>query len=212
MPHIKVCSREFKMTRRFKSFKMGVKRRRYVLQFELFEPRCVLAAPTIALLPAEDIGLRSATIGVELIDTGGTDPNLTLYWGDEDGGMDGRAWDNSAGFGQVVAGRYTKVLDNLGVNVPYYYRAFALSFSGGFTWSDVGSFRTLPPGLASIEVDPIKLVSGTTADVSGRVTDTGGDIPVVTVYLGDRMGGAMIRHHGKRAGKSVRWKERSPAA
>jgi hypothetical protein len=189
MPHIKVCSREFKMTRRFKSFKMGVKRRRYVLQFELFEPRCVLAAPTIALLPAEDIGLRSATIGVELIDTGGTDPNLTLYWGDEDGGMDGRAWDNSAGFGQVVAGRYTKVLDNLGVNVPYYYRAFALSFSGGFTWSDVGSFRTLPPGLASIEVDPIKLVSGTTADVSGRVTDTGGDIPVVTVYLGDRMGG-----------------------
>ncbi len=42
--------------------------------------------PTVINSGAADIAPNSATLGGEVTDTGGADPSVTLYWGDNDGG------------------------------------------------------------------------------------------------------------------------------
>ena len=155
---------------------------------EKLEIRCLLAAPSIVTLPADNIELRAATIGAELLETGGPNPNVSLYWGTSDGGEDTRSWENSRSLGSVDVGIHTTRVENLSVNTPYFYRAFAFNFAGGTAWTDVATFSTLPPEPATLESDPIAFVSGTTADLSGRVTETGGDIPDVVVFYGTENG------------------------
>ena len=77
----------FAQTNRIRSFfrsasRKGKKRGR---SFENLESRQLLAL-TIANLPAEDVSTSSATIGVDIIETGNSDPTITIFWGDEDGG------------------------------------------------------------------------------------------------------------------------------
>ncbi len=156
---------------------------------ERLETRCLLTS--VVTLPAENVTLRSATIGAEIAEAD-ENPNLSVYWGDEDGGTNPRDWDAVQSFGMVPDGTYTLDLQNLEVNHSYFYRALAFTFSGGADWTDAATFNTLPPQLANLESDPIGFVSGTTAEVSGRVTETGGDTPVVTIYYGNVDGGSEI--------------------
>lgn len=155
---------------------------------EKLETRCLLANPSIATIPAEEVGLRTATIGAELLDAGGPNPSVSIYWGTTDGGENARAWQHSQLLGSVDVGRYSVVLEDLAVNTPYFYRAFAFNFAGGTAWTDAASFSTLPPEAATLESNPISIVSGTAADLSGRVTETGGDIPDVIVFYGTENG------------------------
>ena len=155
---------------------------------ERLEDRRLLAVTAVAL-PAEDIGLRSATIGFELTEIGGSEPNVSLYFGDEDAGTNANAWDDVVSFGPLGLGKYSETLADLMPNHQYFYRAFALSFTDGPAWSDAASFNTLPPQHATIEVEPLRNVSGTSFDIAGEVTDDGGDFPQVIVYFGTEDGG-----------------------
>ncbi len=159
-------------------------------RLELLEARQLLAL-TVATLPATEITLRSARIGAEITDIGGTaDPDLTIYWGDEDGGPNARGWDNVVNLRTSPVGQYTTDLTELEVNTTYYYRAFALSFSGGgAVWTDVASFATLPPIAAQLTANPPALVSESTVNVSGTVLDDGGQTPHVRVFYGTSDGG-----------------------
>ncbi|MCA9214904.1 MAG: CotH kinase family protein, partial [Planctomycetales bacterium] len=149
---------------------------------ERLEDRRLLAV-TIAPTEATEIELREATIGFELTEIGSSQPNVTLYYGDEDGGTSANAWDNVIAFGTLDVGAYSRPIAGLAPNTQHFVRAFALSFTDGPTWSDVGTFSTLPPQPAVIEVDALRNVSGNSVDISGRLVDDGGDSPVVRVYF-----------------------------
>ena len=119
-----------------------------------------------------------------------SDPELALYWGDEDGGNFANDWDHAVHFRTSPVGQYTTDLQDLAVNTTYYYRAFALSiFGGGLVWTEPASFSTLPPAAPEVASDPVRFVSGTSADVSGTVLSDGGEAPNVSVYFGPRDGG-----------------------
>ena len=45
--------------------------------------------------PVTDITSSGAKLNVNLQSTGGADSNVTLYWGDNDGGTNAANWDNS---------------------------------------------------------------------------------------------------------------------
>ena len=63
------------------------------LHIERLENRNLLAA-VIANVPATDIGPKTATIGVEVVETGGSTPNVSIYWGATDGGTVTDNWEN----------------------------------------------------------------------------------------------------------------------
>ena len=73
--------------------------------FECLESRQLLAL-TVTTLPATDITLNSARIGAEIVDNGGFNPELAIYWGDEDGGTESRNWDHSVNLKTSPVGQY----------------------------------------------------------------------------------------------------------
>ncbi len=156
---------------------------------ELLEPRQLLAL-SIHTLPAEQITLRSAVIGVEVAEIGAVRPEVILYWGDDDAGNEHTKWDHRANFKSAEVGKYSVTLEELAVDSPYYYRGFALSVGEGqVIWTDVVTFRTLPPSRPVLQADAVEIVGGTSAEMSGRITDSGGDEPRVTVFFGATDGG-----------------------
>ncbi len=48
---------------------------------------------TIINTPAEDVTALVATIGASVLATGGDEPEVTLYWGDNDGGTNVANWE-----------------------------------------------------------------------------------------------------------------------
>ncbi|MCH8042430.1 MAG: lamin tail domain-containing protein [Planctomycetes bacterium] len=146
------------------------------------------AAPTVINTPASNIGAFGAQVGAEVIDTGGDEPEVFIYWGDAPGGTNPGTWDGviplGTGDGALVSG-----LSNLVHNRQYYYRAFASNAAGSAWASNTATFTTLPLTLPAIATEPISTIGAFAAEVSGRVTDTGGDVPSVTIFFGTSDGG-----------------------
>lgn len=110
-------------------------------------------ATTPAILDLQrvnEITSTAASLGVDVIDNGGNDPQLLIYYGDEDGGTNPAAWDNAIDFGVVSTGSYQQTISGLLPETDYFYRAFVTN-TGGDAWFDqVGTFQTLEPGLPVI--------------------------------------------------------------
>ena len=159
-------------------------RRTHQAAIEALEPRQMLAL-TVASLPASDVEIRSATIGLDLQETGIFKPNVFIYWGDDDAGDSTVAWDHSIDLKTIGAGQHTVTLADLEVNTTYYYRSFALDVLGGeVSWTEAASFTTLPPAEAQLQVAPPAHIGGTSAQISGQILDDGGDPPIVSAYFG----------------------------
>jgi hypothetical protein len=155
----------------------------------LLESRQLLAL-IVTTVPASNIALNGATIGAEVVETAGANPDLLLYWGDEDGGRFSDSWDHVVRFGTSPVGKYSADVTDLAASTTYYYRAFALSlFAGGAVWTEAASFDTLPPAAPSVAFGQVQFVGGTTADVSGVVLSDGGEVPNVSIYFGRSDGG-----------------------
>jgi hypothetical protein len=148
-------------------------------------------ALTVHTLPATNLALRSATIGAEVVETAGANPELAIYWGDDDGGTQADRWDHVVHFRTSPVGQYTTDLTDLEVDATYYYRAFAIDIfgGGGLVWTDAASFSTLPPAAPTLAADPVRYISGTTAELSGAIMSDGGETPNVAVYFGRSDGG-----------------------
>lgn len=72
---------------------------------ENLEDRRLLAA-SIKNLPVTNLGPTEATIGVEVVDIGGSTLNLSLYWGRTDGGTTTGQWENRIRIGDGGVGTY----------------------------------------------------------------------------------------------------------
>ena len=144
--------------------------------------------PAVANNPATGIAFIEADLNGTVTDTGGETPNITIYYGDNDGGTTPGAWDDGVSLG-AQSGAFTTDLFGLAHDTTYYFRAFAQN-SGGSSWApSTASFTTLafsPPGVTNTAASNI---TGAAAQIGGDVTSTGGDPPDVTIYWGDNDAG-----------------------
>ncbi|RPJ36425.1 MAG: DUF2271 domain-containing protein, partial [Planctomycetaceae bacterium] len=91
--------------------------------------------PQVTNAPARYITGNSARLRGEVLDTGGEDPNVQIYWGENDGGTDVRRWDYLVELGPQTAGALCLDLTDLDAATKYYYRLYAQNSAGG-QWTD----------------------------------------------------------------------------
>ena len=83
---------------------------------------------------ATAITTSSARLNGEITSTGGQNPTVHIYWGDNDGGTDPASWDHDENLGILSAGTFYKDISGLELGSTYYYRCSA-SNSAGSSWT-----------------------------------------------------------------------------
>ncbi|MCA9170431.1 MAG: CotH kinase family protein, partial [Planctomycetales bacterium] len=144
--------------------------------------------PAVENVPATDVLAFNATIGGTITTTGGEVPEVTLYFGTTDGGTNAAAWQHAVPLGNV-SGEFSTVLDSLTQNTTYHYRGFAQNSLGSAWAPTTSTLQTLPASAPVIVNRAVENVGAFSAVLNGTVTDTGNDLPIVTVYYGDNDGG-----------------------
>ena len=89
-----------------------------------------------------EVGGRTARLQGELIDSGGTANQITLYYGDADANATISDWNYSEVIGSFGKGPVPHELSGLDSGKTYFYR-FEANNSAFSSWSEVGSFTTL---------------------------------------------------------------------
>ncbi|HON07848.1 MAG TPA: DUF2341 domain-containing protein, partial [Verrucomicrobiota bacterium] len=135
-------------------------------------------------LPASDIAADSAKINGYLTVNGA---NVTVFYGDVDGGTDANSWGFSDNLGVLNAGYFSDVISGLWDGQQYLYRIQAVK-DGITYWSDVtGKFTTATP--PTIENGTIKETATVYAKLNANLTSTNWGITQVRVYVGTTDGG-----------------------
>ena len=147
-----------------------------------------LTPPAVTNGSAVDVAALSATLQGTVTDTGGETPNVTLYWGDNDGGTNPASWDNAVDLG-IQASQFETTLTGLDPSTTYYFTAFAENSSGGAWAAPTESFTTLTLTAPTIITTAATDISVSSALIGGEVTVSGGDTPTITLYWGDNDGG-----------------------
>lgn len=145
----------------------------------------VLAPAAVNNVAAQGITAESATLGAQVTSTGGDAPALSIVWDTADRGANAAAWANRIDFGPSGVGTYQRTVTGLAPQTQYFYRALAAN-GAGETWaSTAASFSTNAAALPAIDNLPATNVAALSATLRGRVTNTGGQTPQVTLYYGD---------------------------
>ena len=140
--------------------------------------------PTVVNNPATGISFVQADLNGTVTATGGETPNVTIYYGDNDGSTTPGSWDESVSIG-AHSGAFTTDLFGLTHDTTYYFRAFVQN-SGGSDWApSTADFTTAAYDLPAVQNSAAINITGAAAQVGGDVTTTGGDTPTVTIYWGD---------------------------
>ncbi len=145
-------------------------------------------SPTVVNAAATGLQATSATLNGTVTDTGGAAPLVTIFYGTTNGGTNPASWANAVDLGNNAAA-FSTVVTNLTSQTNYFFRAYAEN-NGGSDWANTTStFTTAAILLPAIENVAASNVRGTSAEVGGEVTNTGGDSPTVTIFWGDNDGG-----------------------
>ena len=146
--------------------------------------------PGVATDDATNVTTTAARLNGEVTSTGGSNPTVKIYWGDNDGGTNAGSWDHVEDLGARGVGDFYQNVTELTPGTQYHFRCYASNSAGG-TWASASkSFTT--QGSASpptVTTNAATNVGTTSARLNGSVTDTGGQSPTVTVYWGDNDGG-----------------------
>ena len=145
--------------------------------------------PQVANLPATEVTASTASVGANVLVSGGQAPDVTIHYGPADGGTNAAAWASSVTIPALV-GEARRQLTGLLPQTVYHYRAFAQN-AGGSAWADATStFTTITVTAPTVRTDAADNVTGSSARLAGEVTDAGNDPPVVTVFWGTSNGGS----------------------
>lgn len=93
------------------------------------------AVPQVTNKPATYVTSGSARLGGQVVDAGGEDPNVSVYWGDSDGGTDAKRWAHVLDPGRRTVGPLRVDIADLDAATQYYYRFYARNSAGG-RWAD----------------------------------------------------------------------------
>ena len=106
-------------------------------------PTPVREAPPPDLDPpsVHSITSTSAVTQVHLVDDGGVDASLTLFWGGTDHGANEEAWPAALPLGDAPTGTVSTVLDGLQPHTAYEFR-FRAESAVGAAWSEAAQFTT----------------------------------------------------------------------
>ena len=144
-----------------------------------FTTSALVGPPIIATLPSTSITTTSSTISGNLFSyDGGDQPNVTLYYGDEDNGTNDSAWDNSVVIGSKGIGTFTHNLTGFTPGTRYFYRFKAVNSGGTAHSAGAGEFVTI--GTPAIEDKPATNLTETSGTLNARITSLGG----VTYFIG----------------------------
>jgi hypothetical protein len=114
-------------------------------------------APTLAANVPGRIGATALSVSGTIQETGGQIPNVTVYYGDNDGVNDPAMWDNSIELGESD-GLIEAQLTRLDTNTTYFFR-FSAQNNGGTGWTETVSFQT--PNAAPLQISEISAAGGT---------------------------------------------------
>jgi len=121
---------------------------------------------------ATDITSNSARLNGEVTSTGGDNPTIYIYWGDNDGGTNPANWDHPENLGVNEAGEFYHDISSLNPGTPYYYRCYAEN-SAGSDWADsTESFDTV-----AVDVDISVVLQG------GSRPEEGWEVPITIKFF-----------------------------
>ncbi|MCA9212788.1 MAG: lamin tail domain-containing protein [Planctomycetales bacterium] len=129
-----------------------------------------------------------AEVAGEVTSTGGSIPDVAIYYGTSDGGTNPLAWDGVVSSGQQSSA-FSAILDGLQQNTTYFYRAFAGNALGTSWASTTQTFKTLSASPPTIENQDPESIGAFSVVIRGEVVETGNDLPIATVYYGPTDGG-----------------------
>ncbi|MEM7391207.1 MAG: hypothetical protein AAF492_02580, partial [Verrucomicrobiota bacterium] len=119
---------------------------------------------------------------------GGDSADVTIYWGETDGGTTPGAWDASVHLGVLPTGPFLTTVTNLLYGRPFFYRTYATN-AFGEDWADAStSFATVqPPGVGTINLPAFGLT--TTSAILNADFNGMGSMFDVTLFWGPGDGG-----------------------
>ncbi len=147
-----------------------------------------VAAPAVTNKPVTAIQAKSASLGGQVVATGGDTPVVTVYYGPMDGGTNAGSWAQNVSLG-LQSGAFTQTVAGLSPSTAYFFTAKAAN-SAGATWAVPSqAFTTLALTLPAVTNLPATSIQATVATLNGQVLATGGDAPAVTLFYGAVNGG-----------------------
>jgi len=147
--------------------------------------------PSVVNNAASSVTFTTADVNGTVTATGGETPNVTIYFGDNDGGTTPGNWDDSVSIG-AQSGVFSNSRFALTHDTTYYYCAFVEN-SGGSAWAPLSAnFTTLAYSLPVVTTAAATNITGTAAQLGGEITSTGDDAPTVTIFWGDNDGGTNV--------------------
>jgi hypothetical protein len=152
----------------------------------------------------------------DLIETqhlGGQEPQVTLFWGDEDGGQSEEinasstySWDAKIDLGTMNLGEFSVSMDGLEKGKDYYYRLLASNDAGSSWSSEVGKFTTGDFSYsASTWLDSTLLLWLDASDINADGDYTNEPFGGTVNDWRDKSGGG--RHAGNGFGPSILYRE-----
>ena len=148
-------------------------------------------SPTLATLTnnsATEIQASTVTLNGDVISTGGSFPQVTMFYGTSDGGTNATAWSNQVALGQQ-SGSFSAALTGLNTTTTYFFTAEG-SNNVGVSWATPSkSFTTLMLAQPIVTNLPALNVQGNSAILNGEVVSTGNQTPAVSLYYGLTDGG-----------------------
>jgi len=132
-------------------------------------------APSITTLAATSTGATSANFEGNVTSTGGTNPEVKIFYGTTDGADNAGSWDNDKNIGIQPLGVFSILIGDLQPSTTYYYRVRALNEASpnGVWASSSQSFSTSSSNLAIAANGALTNATGSTVTLSAKIANFG---------------------------------------
>ena len=143
------------------------------------------ASPALVkALPATNVLASTVRVNGEVVETGGDDPTVTLYFGATDANQDVDGWNLSKDLGK---GKEVFNIIWIVFSLSKTYYRFKSTNSAGDSWSTVQSFTTLDKAIKPILGSDVSAtdITGSRVTLNGSLISAGGATTEVKIHWGD---------------------------